>query len=53
MPEIKYGRSTFWLSSLIFKNKPHDFVEEIINNFKIENIDLDQYGSNAYATPLQ
>ena len=52
MPEIKYGRSTFWLSSLIFKNKPHDFVEEIINNFKIENIELRPIWKPMHMQPL-
>ena len=51
MPEIKYGRSTL-VVFFNFKNKPHDFVEEIINNFKIENIELRPIWKPMHMQPL-
>ena len=50
--EIKNGRSTFWLTALIIKNKKHNFIEKIINNFIHENIELRPVWKPMHLQPL-
>ena len=52
MPEIKNGRSTFWLSSLIIKNKSHDFIEKKIKNFTNENVEVRPVWKPMHMQPL-